>query len=537
LKDGLKIGGETYPVEIIVRDSQSNPNRAAEVAKELIVKDKIDLMTVASTPETTNPVSTQCEIEELPCISTVAPWQPYFIGRQANPGDPKSWKPFDSTFHFFWGLEDIIAAYTNIWAQIETNKVVGGLFPNDGDGNAWGDKVVGFPPVLDKLGYKLVDPAASRTSTDCQIVTGVAIPPDFTTFWNQANQRGFKPRVASAGKAMLFPSALEALGKSGHNLSTEIWWTPTYPFKSSLTDVSSACGASSGSAGTFCSPRRSFAGIDPLLAVPLAGIFAALVALPSAWLIFRWEGAYFAIGTWVLTEVFRLTAAQIKPLGGRTGASLSKTVADAVALVRAIASASGMRVSAARDVAACWLALVLVVLATALVYLLLRSRRGLALAAIRDDPAAASSLGVDPFRLKLMVYVLCAFGAGMTGALIYLQKARISPDAAFSVLDWTAYIMFIVIIGGVATVVYRCAGLLRSARTIVGFRRRLFNSPRRGRDCGQGVLSEGFVGLLGRALRSPRFSGTQATHVDDGAARNIGVTPRAHRSGEAGNGS
>ena len=136
LKDGLKIGDQTYPVEIIVRDSQSNPNRAAEVAKDLIVKDKVDLMTVASTPETTNPVSTQCEIEELPCISTMAPWQPYFIGRQANPGDPKTWKPFESTFHFFWGLEDIIAAYTNMWGQVSTNKMVGGLFPNDGDGNA-----------------------------------------------------------------------------------------------------------------------------------------------------------------------------------------------------------------------------------------------------------------------------------------------------------------------------------------------------------------------------------------------------------------
>ena len=253
LKDGLKIGGETYPVEIIVRDSQSNPNRAAEVAKELLVSDKIDLMTVASTPETTNPVSTQCEIEEVPCISTVAPWQPYFIGRQANPGDPKSWKPFDSTFHFFWGLEDIIAAYTNMWAQVATNKVVGGLFPNDGDGNAWGDKVVGFPPVLDKLGYKLVDPGrfqdlnddfsaqiAAYKQADCQIVTGVVIPPDFTTFWNQANQKGFRPKVASVGKALLFPSALEALGKSGNNLSTEVWWTPTYPFKSSLTGVSAA---------------------------------------------------------------------------------------------------------------------------------------------------------------------------------------------------------------------------------------------------------------------------------------------------------
>ena len=124
-------------------------------------------MLVASTPETTNPVATQCEIEEVPCISTVAPWQPYFIGRQANPGGgPPAWKPFNYTYHFFWGLEDVIAVFTNMWGQLQTNKSVGGLFPNDGDGNAWGDKRVGFPPVLDKLGYKLTDPGRYQNLTD-----------------------------------------------------------------------------------------------------------------------------------------------------------------------------------------------------------------------------------------------------------------------------------------------------------------------------------------------------------------------------------
>jgi ABC-type branched-chain amino acid transport systems, periplasmic component len=238
-------------IEVIVKDSQSNPNRAAEVAKELIVQNKVNLMLVASTPETTNPVATTCEAEETPCISTVAPWQPWFIGQQANPADPKSWKPFNYAFHFFWGLEDVIAVYTNMWQQIETNKSVGGLFPNDGDGNAWGDKTVGFPPVLEKLSYKLTDPGRYQNLSDdfsaqinafksaqCQIVTGVVIPPDFTTFWSQAKQLGFTPKVASIGKALLFPQAVEALGKAGHNLSTEVWWTPNHPFKSGLTGQS-----------------------------------------------------------------------------------------------------------------------------------------------------------------------------------------------------------------------------------------------------------------------------------------------------------
>ncbi len=247
-KGGIKVGNAMVPVEVLVRDSQSNPNRAAAVAKDLIVQDKIDLMLVASTPETTNPVSTQCEIEEVPCISSVAPWQSWFIGRQANPtGGPSAWKPFNYTYLFFWGLEDVIAVYTTMWGGVSTNKSVGGLFPNDGDGNAWGDKVVGFPPVLGKLGYKLTDPGRYQDLTDdfsaqlaafksakCEIITGVMIPPDFTTFWKQALQQNFKPKVASIGKAILFPSSVEALGHDGNNLSSEIWWTPNHPFKSSL---------------------------------------------------------------------------------------------------------------------------------------------------------------------------------------------------------------------------------------------------------------------------------------------------------------
>ncbi len=237
--------------EVIVKDSQSNPNRAAEVAKELIIDDEIDMMLVASTPETTNPVATTCEAEEIPVISTVAPWQPYFIGQQGNPGDPSSWQPFDFSFHFFWGLEDVISVFTAMWNQLETNKSVGAIFPNDGDGNAWGDPNVGFPPVLAAQGYTLTDTGRYQNLTDdfsaqinafkaanCDIVTGVPIPPDFTTFWTQAKQQGFTPKAASIGKAILFPQAVEVLRDQGHNLSSEVWWSPSHPFKSSLTGQS-----------------------------------------------------------------------------------------------------------------------------------------------------------------------------------------------------------------------------------------------------------------------------------------------------------
>ena len=249
--------------EVIVKDSQSNPNRAAEVAKELIIDDEIDMMLVASTPETTNPVATTCEAEEIPVISTVAPWQPYFIGQQGNPGDPGSWRPFDFSFHFFWGLEDVISTFTAMWNQLDTNKSVGAIFPNDGDGNAWGDPNVGFPPVLDAQGFTLTDTGRYQNLTDdfsaqinafkaanCEIVTGVPIPPDFTTFWTQAKQQGFNPKAASIGKAILFPQAVEALGDQGHNLSSEVWWSPSHPFASSLTGQSAGDLASGYEAAT-----------------------------------------------------------------------------------------------------------------------------------------------------------------------------------------------------------------------------------------------------------------------------------------------
>jgi branched-chain amino acid transport system permease protein len=192
-------------------------------------------------------------------------------------------------------------------------------------------------------------------------------------------------------------------------------------------------------------------GIDPLLAIPIAGVVSALFALPTALIVFRLHGAYFAIGTWVVAEVYRLVFAQVKLLGGGTGTSLTPSVTSSVPGIEWVKSLLDVRTPAARDIISYWVALALAAGTLALVYLILRSRRGLALGAIRDHEAAAAGLGVDIYRIKLAVYVATAAMTGMIGALIYLQKARISPDAAFSVLDWTAYVIFVVVIGGIGT--------------------------------------------------------------------------------------
>lgn len=193
------------------------------------------------------------------------------------------------------------------------------------------------------------------------------------------------------------------------------------------------------------------AGIDPLFAIPLAGLASALLALPTALIVFRLRGAYFAIGTWVVAEVYRLVFAQIKPLGGGTGTSLTPSITSSVPGIEWVKTLFDVRTPAARDIVSYWMALALLAATLAAVYFILRSRRGLALGAIRDHEAAAAGLGVDIYRIKLAVYVVTAAMTGMIGALIYLQKARISPDAAFSVLDWTAYVIFIVVIGGIGT--------------------------------------------------------------------------------------
>lgn len=246
LSGGVENNGKKFNVEIISKDSQSNPNRAAEVAADLILGDEVDIIVAASTPDTTNPVADQAEVNEVPCITTDCPWQPYFFGRNGNPAEG-----FEYTYHFFWGLEDVIGNFLDLWGSSGAAKNVAGLFPNDADGNAWGHPELGFPKPLSDAGFALTDPGRYQPLNDdfsnyigafkeagCEIVTGNMIPPDFATFWSQAAQQNFKPKVVTIGKALLFPSVIESLGDRGDGLTSEIWWTPNHPFESSLTGES-----------------------------------------------------------------------------------------------------------------------------------------------------------------------------------------------------------------------------------------------------------------------------------------------------------
>ncbi|MCX5570303.1 branched-chain amino acid ABC transporter permease [Kaistia nematophila] len=201
-------------------------------------------------------------------------------------------------------------------------------------------------------------------------------------------------------------------------------------------------------------------GWNPVWAILLGGLAALVLAVPTAYFAFRLQGAYFAIGTWVIAEVTRLLIAQWKALGGGTGTSLPREATSNILGTDLIRALFSVREAAARDILAYWLALVLVVAVTGGIYWLLRSRLGLALSAVRDNVEAARSVGVDARRLKWAVFLIAAAATGLTGALIFLQTARISPDAAFAVTDWTAYVIFIVVIGGIGTIEGPIVGVL-----------------------------------------------------------------------------
>lgn len=242
LKSGLTINGNKYDVKIIEKDSQSSTDRASNLAAQLILKDKVDLLLVQDSLSSIT-AADQAELHGVPAVSTMMPWQAWMFPRK---GDPKV--GFEWTYHFFWGLEDVIAAYTDIWTSVQTNKTVGAIYSKDPGGEAFGSEEFGIPAVLKKLSYKEVktgffqegatdfSPQIGKFKNEkADIVTGHSHVPDFTTFWTQAGQQNYKPKVVTMAAALLFPSGLKALGDRGDGLTTEVWWTPAFPYKSTLT--------------------------------------------------------------------------------------------------------------------------------------------------------------------------------------------------------------------------------------------------------------------------------------------------------------
>ena len=249
LAKGLTIGGKKYSVEIISADSQSSSARAAAVASQMVQQDSVDFFVATATPETVIPVSSQAEASGVPCVLTICPWEQWYYNSSGAANT------FKYSYMYFLGTQEETNLFASVWQTASTNHVVGGLWPDDVDGAGFQKYVT---KKVDSLGWKVV-PSGAYTdglsdftpiiskfkSADVEILHAVPIPPDFITFWRQAHQNGFTPKIASISTALLFPSAADALGPLVENVMSPLWWTPAFPYKSSLDGTSASAFAAS----------------------------------------------------------------------------------------------------------------------------------------------------------------------------------------------------------------------------------------------------------------------------------------------------
>ena len=245
--DGL-VGadGKKHPITWIVKDSQSDTNRAAEVAGQLITSDKPDIVFAGMTPVVNIPVAQQCEANGVPCVTYGCPMEPWFFGLGGDPAIGFKW-----VYNVFWGIgTDLMPVYISLLNKVQTNKKVACLWANDPDGVATADEATGMPVALKADGYQVVNPGLFTNGTDdfssvinqfkaegCECLTVLANPPDFANFWKQAKQQGFVPKVTAIARAILTRPDMDAVGDIGNGLSLEVWWEKTHPFKSSLTGL------------------------------------------------------------------------------------------------------------------------------------------------------------------------------------------------------------------------------------------------------------------------------------------------------------
>ena len=242
LKDGLVCAdGKVRQIEVIKNDTQSDSNRAATVTGDLIQNSKVDVLVSSGAPDTTSPSADVAEALGCPSISSAGPWQAFYFDRKPPEAG------FKWTYGFLVGSEQTIQNFSVMFDQVPNNKVVAMLLPNDADAKGWMAENAA-PAVFKEKGYTLVLSDSYTPGTEdftsiislfksegCEILCGTNTAPDFTNFWKQAYQQGFQPKLASTGKALLFPQTVDAIGDIAHGLLGEVGWDRTFPYKDSLT--------------------------------------------------------------------------------------------------------------------------------------------------------------------------------------------------------------------------------------------------------------------------------------------------------------
>ena len=253
LEKGLVVdGGGRYGVDIIVKDSQTNEDRATQVAGDLIDYDKVDMMLVMSDlVGTTLPTANLCEQRGIPCLSTVGSWNTYVKERGHSLTPPQ---PFQWTYHYYWGHPDTVQVFVDLWRPLQTNKLVVGLWPDDAAGKEAADPKTGYPPGLKQGGYTVVDPGRYENQNnatkpdftklvqavvkaDPDLLTGNPLAVDFIDIWRQLAAKKAIPPYVTMTRCANFPRQVEAYTPTADGMSTSITWHPSFPFKSSLTGV------------------------------------------------------------------------------------------------------------------------------------------------------------------------------------------------------------------------------------------------------------------------------------------------------------
>jgi branched-chain amino acid transport system substrate-binding protein len=249
VKNGLNVGGKSYPVELVVKDNQSDPNRSGVVSSELVLREKCDLV-LCFAADAALAMGELADTRGVPTISTMIPWTGWKFSRGANP-DNLVEMSFPYTFHFFWGASEVVKNFLAMWNSARTNKVVGTFYIDTPTGKAFANPKTGLPGGMTQHGYREVPGGFFKMATDdftnqvaafknggAEIVSGLVLPSHWATFWNQAAQTGYRPQVCTMAAAFLFASAITSLGPRGDGMSTEVWWTPKFPYKSSITGQS-----------------------------------------------------------------------------------------------------------------------------------------------------------------------------------------------------------------------------------------------------------------------------------------------------------